>query len=132
MGKVVSTTRDSTVLSMETPSGNAEVHEMNVDAEPERRPPVYNPNPCYECKDIGHFKRDSPLLKQPLPSIAGKLHHTLDVETPMGKEMLDDFLVRLLRAERRRAKLYAKLYKECQQNAPRHYLQAGFRPNQMQ
>ena len=87
MGEVVSATRDSVVLSVETSSGNTEVHEMNIDSEPERSLPVYNPNPCYECKKIGHFKRDCPLLKQPLPSIVGKLHYTLDVETPVGKEM---------------------------------------------
>ena len=53
----------------------------------------------YNCKEIGHFKRDCPLLNQPVPIIAGKLHHTLDVETPVGKEMLDDFLSKLMRAE---------------------------------
>ena len=57
VGEVVLVTMDPMVLSVETPSGNAEVHEMNVDAEPERRLPAYNPNPCCECKEIGLFKK---------------------------------------------------------------------------
>ena len=63
-----------------------------------------------------------------MPIIAGKLHHTLDVETPVGKEMLDDFLSKLLRAEWRGVKLYAKLQKEHQQNTERRYNQGGSRP----
>ena len=79
-----------------------EIHEASAsgNAELEQRAPAYNPNPCYNCKEIGHFKMDCPVLNQPVPIIAGKLHHTLDVETPVGKEILDDFLSKLLQAER--------------------------------
>ena len=74
-----------------------EVHEANTggDTDQKRCAPVYNPNPCYNCKEIGHFKRDCSLLNQPIPVIASKLYHTLDVERPVGKEMLDDFLSKL-------------------------------------
>ena len=47
---------------------------------------------------------------------------------PVGKEMFDDFLSKLLRAEWRGVKLYAKLQKERQQNTERRYNQGGSRP----
>ena len=58
-----------------------EIHEANAsgNAEPEQWAPAYSPNPCYNCKEIGHFKRVCPLLNQPVPIIVGKLHHTHDL-----------------------------------------------------
>ena len=102
VGEVVSPGMDLHIMSVTGHLTGEEVHKANTsgDTEPEQRAHAYNPNPCYNCKGIGHFKRDCPLLNQPVPIIAGKLHHTLDVETPVGKEMLDDFLSKLLQAER--------------------------------
>ena len=130
VGEVVSPGMDLQVMSATGQLTGEEIHEASAsaDTEPERRAPTYNPNPCYNCMEIGHFKRDCPLLNQPVPIIAGKLHHTLDVEMPVGKEMLDDFLSKLLRAEQRGAKLYAKLQKEQQQNMERRYNQGGSQP----
>ena len=84
--------------------------------------------PVITVRRLDISRGDCPLLNQPVPIIAGKLHHTLDVETPVGKEMLDDFLSKLLRAERGGAKLYAKLQKERQQSTERRYNQSGSRP----
>ena len=114
VGEVVLPGMDLQVMSATGQLTGEEIHKASAsgNTELEQRAPTYNPNPCYNCKEIGHFKRDCPLLNQPVPIIAGKLHHTLDVETPVGKEMLDDFLSKLLRAEWRGVKLYAKLQKE--------------------
>ena len=104
VGEVVSPGMDLQVMSAAGQLTGEEIHEANAsgNTEPEQRALAYNPNPCYNCKEIGHFKRDCRLLNQPVPIIEGKLH----------QEMLDDFLSKLLQAERRGAKLYAKLQKE--------------------
>ena len=125
VGEVVSADADTQILMALAAGEQEEVNEITGTGEADRRTPAYNPNPCFHCKEIGHFKRDCPLLNSPVPVIAGKLHHTLDVETPVGKEMLDDFLSKLLRSERRGAKLLAKLHKERQQNVPRQYPPGG-------
>ena len=98
VGEVVSPGMDLHIMSAIGQLTSEEVQEANAsgEAEPEPRAPAYNTNPCYNCKEIGQFKRDCPFLNQLVPVIAGKLHHTLDVETPVGKEMLDDFLSKLL------------------------------------
>ena len=44
---------------------------------------VYNPNVCWRCNQMGHFTRECP-NPDPQPTKAvGKLHHTLEAETPV-------------------------------------------------
>ena len=59
VGEVVSPGMDLQVMSATGQLTGEEVHEANAsgDAEPEQRAPAYNQNPCYNCKEIGHFKR---------------------------------------------------------------------------
>ena len=85
---VVSADADTQVLLALAAGEQEEVNELTGTGEVDRHAPAYNPNPCFHCKEIGHFRHDCPLLNSPVPVIAGKLHHTLDVETPVGKEML--------------------------------------------
>ena len=119
--EVVSPGMDLQVMSTTGQQTGEEIHEANASGNKEsgRLPPTTQ-IPVITAR---RFKRDCPLLNQPVSIIAGKLHHTLVVETPVGKEMLDEFLSKLLRAEWPGAKLYAKLQKEQQQNMERRYNQ---------
>ena len=90
VGEVMLPGMDLQVMSATGQLTGEEVHEANTsgDTEPEQRAPAYNPNPCYNCKEIGHFKRDCPLLNQPVPIIAGKLHHTQHLSLVTAKRVL--------------------------------------------
>ena len=87
VGEVVFADANTQVLLALAAGEQEEVNELTGTGEADRRAPAYNLNPCFNCKEIGHFRRDCPLLNSPVPVIAGKLHHTLDVETPVGKEI---------------------------------------------
>ena len=63
---------------------------------------------------MGHFARDCTQDANPIRAI-GKLHHTLEAETPVAKSLLTEFFNKLMRVQRKHDIVQAKLKKERQQ-----------------
>ena len=57
---------------------------------------------------MGHFARDCTLDINPTKAI-GKLHHTLEAETPIAKSLLTEFFNKLMRVQRKHDIVQAKL-----------------------
>ena len=101
------------VLSVEDADPQAEeVGEVHTPPE-KGKGDLYNPNECWRCGGMGHFVRDCTQDINPTKAI-GKLHHTLEAETPIAKSLLTEFFDKLMRVQRKHDIVQAKLKKARQ------------------
>ena len=114
--------------AVEVAAGDTSSDAKPMDNQGTASPGMYNPNVCWRCGQVGPFARDCP-TQDPQPTKAlGRLHHTLEAETPIGRYLLNEFFNKLMRSERKQEIAKAKLKKARQQlnvQAGSQQVQAG-------
>ena len=75
----------------------------------------YNPNPCFRCGLPGHKAVDCPTKdKDKLPEIGGKIHHFLEANTLVDRDLWADFFNKCVKAQAvKKFRRYRKKYQEA-------------------
>ena len=81
---------------------------------PTPMPRKFNPNPCFQCGLPGHKAVDCPFnQKDKVPEIGGKIHHFLETQTPVDKELWAEFFKKCIKAQT--AKKFHRYRKKLQE-----------------
>ena len=81
---------------------------------PTPMPRKFNPNPCFQCGLPGHKAVDCPFnQKDKVLEIGGKIHHFLETQTPVDKELWAEFFNKCVKAQT--AKKFRRYRKKLQE-----------------
>ena len=75
----------------------------------------WNPNPCFRCRLPGHKAVDCPTKdKDKPPEIGGKIHHFLEANTPVDRDLWADFFNKSVKAQAvKKFRRYRKKFQEA-------------------